>query len=244
VVIGAGKLVLKGKRSAEATDFDTTVRWDVTSASGETSTSYGEASFDLPAGDYKVVATLGEATAQVAVTIAAGQTTEQVVVVATGKVIAHALFAEGGPVVTAGPRFDILAAEPGTDGNRRVLATSYNDGVSFDLPPGRYVLAASSDEASAEVPFELVAGPPVEVSVVLNAGLLALSAPGGDRLDILSGAKDIYGNQEVIATSYGESWSLALPAGAYAVKVTRKDGSEKTAEATITAGQRTEVILD
>jgi Ca-activated chloride channel family protein len=244
VVIGAGKLVLKGKRSAEATDFDTAVRWDVTGASGETATSYGEASFDLPAGDYKVVATLGEAAAEVSVTVAAGQTTEQVVVVATGKVIAHALFAEGGPVVTAGPRFDILAPEPGTDGQRKVLATSYEDGASFDLPPGRYVLMASSDEASAEVPFDLVAGPPAEVSVVLNAGLLALTAPGGDRLEILSSQKDIYGKQEVIATSYGESWSIALPAGAYTIKVTKPDGSEKAAEATIMAGQRTEVTVD
>jgi Ca-activated chloride channel family protein len=244
VVIGAGKLVLKGKRSAEATDFDTAVSWDVTGASGDTATSYGEASFDLPAGDYKVVARLGEATAEISVTVSAGQTTEQVVVVATGKVIAHALFAAGGPVVTAGPRFDILAPEPGTDGNRKVLATSYEDGASFDLPPGRYVLAASSDEASAEIPFDLVAGPPVEVSVVLNAGLLALTAPGGDRLDILSSQKDIYGKQETIATSYGESWSLALPAGAYTVKVTKPDGGEKTAEAAITAGQRTEVTVE
>jgi Ca-activated chloride channel family protein len=244
VVIGAGKLLLKGKRSADATDFDTAVRWDVTGASGETATSYGEAQFDLPAGDYKVVATLGEATAEVAVTIAAGQTTEQVVVVATGKVIAHALFAEGGPAVTAGPRFDILAPEPGTDGKRKVLATSYEDGASFDLPPGKYVLMASSDEASAEKEFELAAGPPVEVSVVLNAGLLALTAPGGDRLDILSSEKDIYGKQATVATSYGESWSIALPAGAYTVKVTKSDGSEKAAEATITAGQRTEVTVE
>src|SRR3990172_6487087 len=99
---------------------------------------------------------------------------------------------------------------------------------------------ASSDEASAEVPFDLVAGPPVEVSVVLNAGLLALAAPGGDRLEILSSAKDIYGKQAVIATSYGESWSLALPAGAYTVKVPKSDGGENAAKATITAGQRTE----
>ncbi len=243
VVIGAGKLVLRGKRSAEATDFDTAVRWDVTGASGETATSYGEAQFDLPAGDYKVAASLGEATAEVAVTVAAGQTNEQVVIVATGKVIVHALFAEGGPAVTAGPRFDILAPEPGTDGKRKVLATSYEDGASFDLPPGKYVLAASSDAASAEIVFDLAAGPPMEVSVVLNAGLLALTAPGGDRLDILSSEKDIYGKQASVATSYGESWTIALPAGAYTVKVTKTDGSEKSAEATITAGQRTELTV-
>jgi Ca-activated chloride channel family protein len=243
VVIGAGQLVLRAKRSADAPDFDASVRWDVTDAAGQTVTSYGEARFDLSAGDYKVRATIGEAAAEAVVSVAAGQTVEQLLVVATGKVIAHALFAEGGPTVTAGPRFDILAAEPGSDGRRPVLATSYEDGASFDLPPGQYVLAATSDSASAEMPFELAAGSPTEVSVVLNAGLLALSAPGGDRLEILSSQKDIYGKQASIATTYGESWSITLPAGSYTVKVTGRDGSEKSADATVTAGQRTEVTV-
>ena len=113
VVLGAGRLVLRGKRSEDATDFDNGIAWDVTSSAGETVTTYGgEVTLDLAAGDYTVKATLGEATAEVQVSVPAGKTVEQLVVVATGKVIAHAYFAEGGPVVTAGPRFDILSPNP------------------------------------------------------------------------------------------------------------------------------------
>ena len=42
VVLGSGELVLKGKRSEEATDFDAGIRWDVTSASGEEPTTENE----------------------------------------------------------------------------------------------------------------------------------------------------------------------------------------------------------
>jgi Ca-activated chloride channel family protein len=244
LVLGAGHLVLRGKRSAEAADFDESARFDVTGAGGETFTSYGEAKFDLPAGDYTVKATIGEATAETTVAIAAGRTTEEEIIVATGRLVAHALFAEGGPTVTAGPRFDVLASEPGADGEREVLATSYDDGAAFDLPPGKYVLKASSDEAAGEAVFELKAGAPLEVSVVLDAGILALAAPGGDRLDILSAKKDIYGKQTELATTYGESWVIALPAGDYAARVTKPDGSEETAAFSIKPGERTEITVE
>ena len=245
VVLGAGRLVLRGKRSEEATDFDNGIAWDVTSSSGETVTTYGgEVTLDLAAGDYTVKATLGEATAEVKVSVPAGKTVEQLVVVATGKVIAHAYFAEGGPVVTAGPRFDILASEPGTDGKRLTLATSYEDGASFNLPPGDYVLQASSDAATAEVPFQLKAGPPIEVVVVLNAGLLAVTAPGGDFLELFAAKKDIYGKQPSVAYTYGESWQLAVPAGDYVLNVRKADGSESTTPATVKAGERTEVTAN
>ena len=57
VVLGSGKLVLRGKRSEEATDFDNGIRWDVTNAAGETVTTYGgEVTLDLAAGDYTVKA--------------------------------------------------------------------------------------------------------------------------------------------------------------------------------------------
>ena len=244
VVLNSGRLVLRGKRSVEAVDYDNGIRWDVTDGAGKTETAYGgEASFDLPAGDYTVRASLGEAAAEVRIALAAGATLEQEVVVATGKVIARALFAEGGPAVTASPRFDVLAAEPGADGERKTITTAYNDGTTFDLPPGKYVLRATSDVAIAEAGFELIAGPPLEVAVVLNAGLLAVTAPGANRLDILSSKKDIYGKQEILSTRYGEDWSIAVPAGEYVLKATKGDGTESTTPVSIKPGERTEVAV-
>jgi Ca-activated chloride channel family protein len=245
VVLGAGKLVLKGKRSEEATDYDAAIRWDVTGASGETATTYGgEVSFDLASGDYTVKASLGEASVEVPVSVPAGKTVEKVVVVATGRLVAHAYFAEGGPLVTAGPRFDVLAPEPGADGNRLTIATSYEDGVTFDLPPGKYVLMAQADAASAEAGFEIRAGAPTEVFVVLDAGLLSVTAPGGDALELLGAEKDIYGEQKSVAYTYGESWQVTVPAGDYVLKVRKTDGSETLTPVSVKAGARAEVTAN
>ena len=244
VVVGAGTLVLRGKRSAAANDTDDGIRWDISSSNTKAVTTYGgQISVELPGGDYTVVASLGEARAEISVSVSAGKTTEAEVIVATGRLVAHALFAPGGPTVTAGPRFDVLATTPGADGRDRVLATSYDDGATFDLPPGPYILRATSDLATADAAFDLKEGAPTDVSVVLNAGLLAIAAPGGDRLDVLGAEKDIYGDQAILATSYGESWQLAVPAGDYTVKVGKADGSEATGTASVTAGQRTELTV-
>ena len=199
---------------------------------------------DLAAGAYTVRATLGEAAIEVPVSVPAGKTVEKVVVVATGRAIAHAYFAEGGPVVTAGPRFDVLAAEPGTDGRPVFIATSYEDGAAFDLPPGRYVMRATADAATADAGFELAAGAPIEVVVVLDAGILAVTAPGGDFLELLGSEKDIYGKRTSVAYTYGESWQLTAPAGDYVLKVRKADGSETETPATVRAGERTEVTAD
>ncbi len=245
VVVGAGQLSLKGKRSEEATDFDNGIRWDITGASGNTVTNYGgEITFDLAAGDYTIKATLGEAVVEVPVSVIAGNTIEKVVVVATGRAIAHAYFAEGGPAVTSDPRFDVMDPTPGTDGNMRTITTNYGDGVTFDLPPGSYIMRATSDAASAEAGFEIKAGPPTEVIVVLNAGIVAITAPRGDFLELLSSEKDIYGKQKAVAYTYGESWQLAAPAGEYVLKVRKTDGSEATAPVSVKAGQRTEVTVN
>jgi len=242
VVLGAGQLVLRGKRSEAATDLDDAIRWDIDDPSGDTITNYGgEVAFDLAAGDYTVNASLGEARVAVPVSIVAGRTLEKTVVVATGRVVAHAHFAEGGPAVTNDPYFEVLQPEPGMDGERIVVAYTYGDGGTFDLPPGPYVLRATSGAAEGETGFEVKAGPPTEVIVVLDAGILAVTAPGGDYLELLGTEKDIYGERTSIANTYGESWQLAVPAGDYILKVRKTDGSESETPVTIRAGERSEV---
>lgn len=244
VVLGSGRLNLHGMRSADVKEFDDAIRWDVTSAAGETSTTYGgEVHFDLPAGAYTVLATLGDAKTELKLTIEAGKTLDQTVVVATGKVVARSLFSEGGPTAK-GARFDVLSAEKGADGERRTIATSYDDGTVFNLSPGRYVLKAQSDIASGEAGIEVKAGTSIDVPVILNAGLLAITAPGGERLDVLSEKKDIYGEQGVLATNYGESWQLAVPVGSYVVRVQKKGALDTvTGTATVKAGERTELTV-
>ena len=84
----------------------------------------------------------------------------------------------------------------------------------------------SAAAASAEAGFEIKAGTPTEVFVVLNAGLLAVTAPGGDQLELLGSEKDIYGKQKSVAYNYGESWQVTVPAGEYVLRVRKSDGAE------------------
>ena len=84
----------------------------------------------------------------------------------------------------------------------------------------------------------------VEPKVVLNAGVLAITAPGGDRLDILGAEKDIAGKQKSFGTNYGEAWQIVMPEGDYVVKVRKKDKSVVEGTASVKAGQRAEVTVE
>ena len=78
----------------------------------------------------------------------------------------------------------------------------------------------------------------------MNAGILAITAPGGDRIDILGATKDIAGKRKDIGTNYGEAWQIALPEGDYVIKVRKKDKSVVEGAASVIAGQRTEVTVE
>lgn len=241
IVLGAGKLILRGKRSADMESFDDGIRWDLTSADGETESRFGEASFNLPVGRYDLRATLGKACIELPIDIEPGKTVEKEIVVATGRIIAHALFSDGGPAMT-GARFDILPAETSVDGSRHAIESRDETGATFDLAPGRYVLRATSGGATAETPFELTAGAPIEVPLVLNAGLLAVDAPDAERLSVLSDRKDIHGRQEELAGTNSPSWQYALPVGDYVVRV-NQDDTDFDHPVSIRAGERTELKL-
>ena len=68
-------------------------------------------------------------------------------------------------------------------------------GHGHDIPPGDYVLVATMDQAVAEVPFTIASGEGMEINAMLNAGVLAIAAPGYDFIEIL-GKTDIAGNRE------------------------------------------------
>jgi Ca-activated chloride channel family protein len=141
-------------------------------------------------------------------------------------------------------RFDVLGATKDIAGNRKKFGTNYGDGTSFDLPPGDYMLRASSGRAVAETIVTVKADERVEPKVVLNAGVLAITAPGGDRLDIFGVEKDIKGKQKGFGTNYGDSWQIVLPEGDYIVKVRKQDRSVVEGTASVKAGQRTEVTVE
>ncbi len=244
VVIGSGQLVLRGKRSEEANDLDDAIAWQVTDAAGETTTVYGgEVTLDLAAGDYTVTATLGQASVTLPVSIPAGKTVEKTVVVATGRAVAHLYFGEGGPMANDGTAFEVVDSDPGSDGEYRVVTYGYGDGVTFDLPPGKYVMRGSIDIAKAESGFEVSAAKVTEVPVIVEAGILAITAPGAEALELFKAEKNIMGERESVAYAYGESWTLAAPSGDYVLKVS-KGGSEATYPVSVRTGERTELLAN
>ena len=241
--LNAARLIVHGRRSAGA-ETDKDIRWDVTLPNNTTTTAYGgDAAFVIPAGSRKVTGKLGKAMVEEVLELVAGQTVEKDYIIATGRLVAHAHYAEGGPLVEGDVRFDVLGATKDIAGRRKDFGTNYGDGAKFDLPPGNYVLRARVGKAIAEAPVTIEPDALSEPAVNVNAGILAITAPGGDRIDILGAEKDIAGKQKDVGTNYGEGWQVALPEGDYVVKVRRKDKSVAEGTASVTAGQRTEVTV-
>ena len=241
--LNATRLILHGRRSAGA-QTDKGIRWQVTLPNGRTTTAYGgDARFVIPAGSRKVTARLGKAKIEDVLDLVAGQTVEKDYIIATGRLVAHAVYAEGGPAVEGDVRFQVLGAKKDISGKRKKFGTNYGDGAKFDLPPGDYVLRARVGKAIAETLVTIEPDVLTEPAVNVNAGILAITAPGGDRIEILGAAKDIAGKRKKIGTNYGEGWQVALPEGDYIVKVRKKDKSVVEGAASVIAGQRTEVTV-
>jgi len=242
--LDAGILTLVGRRAADA-EPDKGIRWDVGLPGGKAATAYGgTATFIVPAGSRSVKARLGKANLEETVELAAGESLEKDFVIATGRLVAFALYAEGGPEVGKDVRFDVLGATMDIAGKRKKFGASYGDGIAFDLPPGDYLLKASSGKATGEIPVTVKGNERAEPKVVINAGVLAITTPGGDRVDILGVEKDIQGKQKKFASNYGESWQIVMPEGDYVIQVRKKDKSVAEGTASVKAGQRTEVTVE
>jgi Ca-activated chloride channel family protein len=82
----------------------------------------------------------------------------------------------------------------------------------------------------------------LKLDVTLNAGVLAVTAPGAYQVEIFGARKDIQGNRKQFGIQYGEQHQGTLPPGDYSIVVTMPDNKgTKEAAATVKAGERTEV---
>ncbi|OZA07600.1 MAG: hypothetical protein B7Y02_13710, partial [Rhodobacterales bacterium 17-64-5] len=127
-------------------------------------------------------------------------------------------------------------------GSRERIETIYGAGAQSTLPPGDYVAEVSLDLAVAEVPFTVKGGERVDVKVVLNAGVMAITAPEGAQIVVLPAKADIAGNRERLYTGYSALTTLTAPAGDYLVQVVVGDTTTDL-PVSVTAGERTEATL-
>jgi Ca-activated chloride channel family protein len=240
-VLDAGTLVIRPLASPGAEVNDGAAVTVDYPGEGE-SITYGLSRVVVPAGDQQVKVKIGEGEVSETIPVKAGETVEKDIVVGVGRAVINAFYNDTLKVEDGGLAVNVAKAAKKIDGSRDGVAYGYGPDGGFDLPQGDYVAVAKMGEAEAEQPFSVKTGERSDVKVVLNAGVLAVSAPGASKIEVFAAAKDIQGNRQSVAFGYDQSLQTTLPAGDYAIVATRGD---KTAEAatTIKAGERAEVTV-
>ena len=243
-VLDAGRLVIRARASEGAAIADNAainVRYP---GDGDT-TYYGEMKAAFPAGEQILTIKLGDGAVTETIALKAGQTIEKDVIVGVGHAVVNALYVAGGDRVDSGNMFTrIFKAKKKIDGTREELSYAYGPDAAFDLPAGDYVALVAMDQAAVEQPFSIKVGERQDVTAVLDAGVLAISAPGAKYIEVSGAARDIQGNRKQFGYAFAETHQTTLPAGDYAVSAVRGDPAVKTeAPATVKAGERTEITV-
>ncbi|RWM21795.1 MAG: VWA domain-containing protein [Mesorhizobium sp.] len=207
-------------------------------------TYYGDTKVVLPAGDQKVTVRIGQGEVTKTIPLTAGRIVDKDIIVGVGHVIANAYYTAGGDKADgSGIGFKVFKARKKIDGTRQEVAHAYGPDSKFDLPPDDYVLTATVELAVAEQPFSVKAGENQDLKIALNAGVLAITAPGASKIEIFDPKKDINGNRKSLGYAYDEKYQAALPAGDYAVVSQMLDNSSKESTVTIKAGERVELTV-
>jgi len=241
--LNGGTLVIH-PHASQGSEISGEARVDFAYPGGST-THYGDAKVIVPAGEQKVTVQIGAGTASETVQLAAGQTVEKDVVVGVGHAVLNAYYTAGGDMAdNSGIGFEILKAKKKIDGSRESVEHSYGPDSKFWLPPDDYVALTTLDLAVVEQPFSIKAGDSQDVKVALDAGVLAMSAPGAYSIEVFSSKKDIEGKRKSLGLTYGDSWQQTVPAGDYVVvRHMSAEGQEKEVPVTIKAGGRTEITV-
>ncbi|WP_296085901.1 hypothetical protein [uncultured Agrobacterium sp.] len=240
----AAQLTIVPKRSPESKEAEPLARVTVTQDDFNDSV-YGSKEIFVPAGELKLQGRIGPAEAEETITVKAGDTLTHDVIIPSGVVVANAVYKEGGrKVETDGIRFEALAETDTLDGTRKTITGTYGPGKIMQMPAGNFIIRARLGKVSVEKPFTVTAGQRTDLTVDLDAGVLAVSAPKAERIDIVETTKDLQGTQKEISGRYGTTHQETLHPGTYSVKVTydKKTNREpKEVNATVTASERTEI---
>lgn len=213
---------------------------------GLSSGGYGKTELIVAAGDVKIVGKIGATALTETISVNPGENKVHEMVIGSGRVVTKALYASGGPEVAGNDiRFDVVIANADLNGKRPGVAGTFGVDSKLDVPVGHLVLVAKLGAATAETPFSISADEQKDVTVTLNAGVIAVSAPGAYRVEILSAKKDIQGKQQSISGGFDQQYQNTVPAGDYIVRVTY-DGDKAPQErpVSVKAGERTEVSVE
>ncbi|RFC67079.1 vWA domain-containing protein [Mesorhizobium denitrificans] len=241
-VLNAGRLNIRAVPS-EGAEPDGDAQIIAEYPGGDSSANYGERKFVVPAGDTKITVKLGAGEVSETFKVAAGQVIDKDIVVGVGTAVISSVYAAGGEKVDSGNLYTrIFKATKKIDGTREQVAYDYGTDPDFDLPAGDYVAVVQMDAATVEQPLSMKVGERREETVVLNAGVLAVEAPGASEIRLFEGKANLQGERQGVTYAYGEAMQSTVPAGDYLLIVTPKgDGAKKEQPVTIKAGERSEV---
>lgn len=241
IILNAARLILHPKAS-EGGAVNASAALNFTTASGLDTTSYGSSRIYLPAGEVTVKGTIGGASASETLTLTAGQQLERDFIIASGLAVVDGYYVEGMLMENTQHSVEIYEAKKALDGSRNRLTTNYGPAAQFELPAGDYVVVVSQGAALAEVPFTVKTGERVDVSVILNAGILAVTAPGANSIEVFEAKADINGYRKQVGFDYAAEASFTLPEGDYLIEVAQ-GGAKAEATASVKKGERSDVSL-
>jgi len=215
--------------------------YELTLPNGDTPNGYGELKQFVPAGTTKMKVTIGAASAEDSVDVAAGEHVDKDVVVGAAHASVTASYTEGSAVDNGSIFFSLQAPKKDIQGNRQEFINGYGPKVEWDVAPGDYTLVTTLDAAKVEQPVTLKVGEAATIDVSLNAGILATTIGASDYLQVLSAKKNIEGKRADFGGSYGTDVTRTLTAGDYHLVLTLADNAgTKEADVTIKAGERNE----
>ena len=229
-------------KAAEGAEIDQNATVEIRHAGEYVTTDYGDVNLVVPAGAIEVDVSIGEAKVTRSYQAKAGDTIDEDVIVGAGKAHVVSEYVAGTPV-EADIFIEVVEAKANLEGERRSVAYTYGGDVSFDLAEGDYVATYSLGGAKGEVPFSVKTGERVEVPIVMDAGILSITTPGDNYVEILSVSKNLEGNRKSFDYGYGPEFQTTLAAGDYIVATTIGDAVTET-PVTIKGGERFELTVE
>ncbi|WP_378944228.1 VWA domain-containing protein [Mesorhizobium sp. ANAO-SY3R2] len=170
----------------------------------------------------------------------ATEATEQVGV---GHVVLKVLYAQDGEEVEAsGLDVKIYKTATNAGGSREQVSQGAGPDTNFDLPAGDYVAVLRLDQAEVEQPFSVRTGETSDVTAVIDAGILAITAPGATSIKVFSAGRDNQGNRKEFGHAFADKHQTTLPAGDYVIEA-ETNGGKKEGAASVHAGERSEVTI-
>lgn len=243
----AGALTIRAKRTAENEVVEPLARIEAR-GSAFSESFYGERSFYVPAGDITLIGTLGPARAEEVISVKAGETLTHDFIIPSGVVVTKATYAENGLSVETGAiQFQVMSAAQTLDGSHDNISSIFGVDKPMQLGVGKYLMRAKLGQVTADAPFEIIAGKRTDLTINLNAGVLAIEAPDAERIDIMRRSSDLQQSEEGVSARYASEHQETLTPGKYTVKVSypvRLKLEPRIVETEVQAANRTNLQIE